>query len=247
MALKLNNYIAIVLFLPLFLGAQVETDTISTGLNQAESVYGDSDQVWQDNKRLSPGLNKSDWEMLRKGLDYSEDSFKKIDKKDKDSTRKASIVNQDLGRLKYVWLILVVGIFIVVLVFLWPYFKTLNSKGNSSFIIEDEQPEEAVLRAANLKQALDEALSRGDYRQAFRIRYLEVLQKLVLNNIIDYRKERTNMEYLRQIKDPSVHQLFKTLTLYFEEVWYGEMTADQAAFNRMSEVFTSIMGAIEKR
>jgi hypothetical protein len=55
------------------------------------------------------------------------------------------------------------------------------------------------------------------------------------------------MEYLRQIKDPSVHQLFKTLTLYFEEVWYGEMTADQAAFNRMSEVFTSIMGAIEKR
>lgn len=247
MALKLNNYIAIVLFLPLLLGAQVATDTVSTGLNQAESVYGDSDQVWQNDKRLSPGLNKSDWEMLKNGLDYSEDSFKKINKKDKDSTRKASIVNQDLGRLKYVWLILVVGIFIVVLVFLWPYFKTLNKNGNSSFVIEDEQPEEAALRAANLKEALDDALSRGDYRQAFRIRYLEVLQQMVLNNIIDYRKERTNMEYLRQIKDPSVHQLFKTLTLYFEEVWYGEMTADKAAFNRMSEVFTSIMRAIDKR
>jgi hypothetical protein len=185
--------------------------------------------------------------MLRKGLDYSEDSFKRIEKKDKDSKRTASVVNQDLGRLKYVWLILVVGIFIVVLVFLWPYFKTLNKNGKLSLVIEDEQPEEAALRAANLKQALDEALNRGDYRQAFRIRYLEVLQQMVLNNIIDYRKERTNMEYLRQIKDPSVHQLFKALTLSFEEVWYGEMTADQAAFNRMSEVFTSIMRAIEKR
>jgi hypothetical protein len=247
MALKLNNYIAIVLFLPLFLGAQVEKDTVSAGLNQKEFVYSDSDQVWQNNKRLSPGLNKSDWEMLRKGLDYSEDSFKRIEKKDKDSKRTASVVNQDLGRLKYVWLILVVGIFIVVLVFLWPYFKTLNKNGKLSLVIEDEQPEEAALRAANLKQALDEALNRGDYRQAFRIRYLEVLQQMVLNNIIDYRKERTNMEYLRQIKDPSVHQLFKALTLYFEEVWYGEMTADRAAFNRMSEVFTSIMRAIEKR
>lgn len=247
MALKLNNYIAIVLFLPLFLGAQVEKDTVSAGLNQKEFVYSDSDQVWQNNKRLSPGLNKSDWEMLRNGLDYSEDSFKRIEKKDKDSKRTASVVNQDLGRLKYVWLILVVGIFIVVLVFLWPYFKTLNKNGKLSLVIEDEQPEEAALRAANLKQALDEALNRGDYRQAFRIRYLEVLQQMVLNNIIDYRKERTNMEYLRQIKDPSVHQLFKALTLYFEEVWYGEMTADRAAFNRMSEVFTSIMRAIEKR
>lgn len=247
MALKPNNYIAIVLFLPLLLGAQVETDTLSAGLNQPESVYGDSDQVWQNNKRLSAGLNKSDWEMLKNGLDYSEDSFKNSIKNDKDSTSRTSIVNQDLGRLKYVWLILVVGIFIVVLVFLWPYFKTLNKNGNSSLVIEDEQPEEAALRAANLKEALEQALSRGDYRQAFRIRYLEVLQKMVLNNIIDYRKERTNMEYLRQIKDPSVHQLFKALTLYFEEVWYGEMTADQAAFNRMSEVFTNIMKAIEKR
>ncbi len=251
MALKRNRYIAIVLFLPFILEAQLVADTVMPVIYQAEQQYNDSDQVRQNNKYLEQGLNKSDWESLSEGLDFTEDSVKKKKRQDGDSTNKSkvnkTIVNQDLGRLKYVWLMLIIGIIIAVLVFLWPYFKSTSDKKSVNLEIEDEQPEEATLREANLKQALDEAISKGDYRLAFRIRYLEVLQQMVLNNIIDYRKERTNMDYLKQISDKELYSLFRQLTLYFEEVWYGEKHAEKSSFERMSELVTQINTIINTR
>lgn len=247
MALKRNKYIVIILILPLILEAQFASDTVFSGSERAEQPYSDSDQLRQNAKYLEQGLNKSDWEKLRKGIDYSEDSFRKVKKQERDSTVYRTIVNQDLGRLKYVWLILVIGILVAVLILLWPYFKSVNSKKSGSIEIEDAQADEATLRETDFKQALDEALGKGDYRLAFRIRYLEVLQLMVLKNIIDYRKERTNMDYLRQISEKDLKQLFRQVTLYFEEVWYGEMAADQSSFERMSEVVTQIKTVVSKR
>lgn len=77
MALKRNRYIAIVLFLPFILEAQLVADTVMPVIYQAEQQYNDSDQVRQNNKYLEQGLNKSDWESLSEGLDFTEDSVKK--------------------------------------------------------------------------------------------------------------------------------------------------------------------------
>jgi hypothetical protein len=240
MALRQSKQIALILFVLLVFCHQAKGDTL-----RLQHVYSDSDQNLQNQKQLGQGLNKATWESLSRHLDFNEDTtVQKVDSVAQ--TGKQTKVSTVSGRLKYIWYILTVVLIVVVLVILWPYFKRKHIALPYDMSINEQEIDEETLRQISLALPLEAALKEGNYKLAFRIKYLEVLQQLVSKNLIDYRKERTNTDYLYQLKGSLLYDSFRQVTLSFDEVWYGEQLLDKVTYETLSEVFDRVKQAINK-
>ena len=68
---------------------------------------------------------------------------------------------------------------------------------------------------------IDRAARLGNYRLAIRLMYLRLLKEMTLKNIIVYKKDKTNSEYLFQLRPTSYYHDFFKLTRMYEYTWYG--------------------------
>ena len=118
----------------------------------------------------------------------------------------------------------------------------------------DEMPEGALLldvehiETVNLDRLLEQALADQHYRDAARFLYLRALQTLAARGLIDWQKNKTNREYLREVRRaarPGLDRPFADVTRLFEWIWYGEAAVDaerfaavRARFDRFAEALT---------
>ena len=80
------------------------------------------------------------------------------------------------------------------------------------------------------RQELEKAIANQNYRLGVRLMYLHVLRMFSEKNIIQYKIERTNSDYLLQLFNTSYYKDFFRLTRNFEYVWYGKFDITPAAF-----------------
>ncbi|MBP6625532.1 MAG: DUF4129 domain-containing protein, partial [Chitinophagaceae bacterium] len=85
------------------------------------------------------------------------------------------------------------------------------------------------------EKALREALSIPDYRLAYRVLYLEVLQILHQRGKIHYAEEKTNWDYVRSLSGTSLYSAFRSFTHHFDYIWYGEFQPDQVTYKKLEE------------
>lgn len=93
-------------------------------------------------------------------------------------------------------------------------------------------PEERDLDAL-LKTALDE----NRYQDAVKLQYLIALRLLNRNAQIHWRSDKTNHDYLQEIEDPELRQLFSRLTRYFEYAEYGNFPVQEKTYRNAGEAF----------
>lgn len=77
------------------------------------------------------------------------------------------------------------------------------------------------INAIPFDTAINEAMENGNYRLAIRLLYLQNLKLLSDKGLIDWRPDKTNTDYLYELKS-SLQQSFKKITTVFEYAWYGE-------------------------
>jgi hypothetical protein len=96
------------------------------------------------------------------------------------------------------------------------------------------EPTGEDIRQLDLAALIREAEASGDLRRAIRLHYLLVLRTLVDQGTIDWSPERTDRDYLRQIRDPVLRERFAFTARVFQWVWYGgaEVAPDRYAVLR---------------
>jgi hypothetical protein len=87
---------------------------------------------------------------------------------------------------------------------------------------------------------LQNAMSKGDYRLGVRLMYLHVLRLMADKEIIVYKMERTNSEYLLQLFGTAYYTEFARLTRNFEYVWYGNFTITENIFTKISQEYVGL-------
>lgn len=83
------------------------------------------------------------------------------------------------------------------------------------------------------------AIAAGNWREAVRMRYLQSLQLLEAKQLIAPGKDKTNMDYLRELASTAWHKPFATLTLHYEYVWYGQQPLNNGQFSQLEEQFSA--------
>lgn len=100
------------------------------------------------------------------------------------------------------------------------YGSPKKENGLFNEIIED-------INQLNLDELIKEALGRSNFRLAIRYSYLKALKILTEKKHIDWEINKTNSQYLKEIKEPEIKKSFKDLTLLFEWIWYGENRVEE--------------------
>ena len=109
-------------------------------------------------------------------------------------------------------------------------FSTTKSENNT--VIEN-------IFEINYSEEIYKAVNAENYRLAIRLMYLQLLKDLSQKEIIQYKQERTNNDYVAQLNGTDYHKSFFHLTRNFEYVWYGQFKIKTEAFKTMQSDFVS--------
>ncbi|MFY0631647.1 MAG: hypothetical protein JXR05_14825 [Flavobacteriaceae bacterium] len=95
------------------------------------------------------------------------------------------------------------------------------------------------------EKLLQKAIRNHDYRLATRYYYLSLLKQLSQKKHIEYHKEKTNSEYLFEIKNKKMRSSFSYLSYVYSYVWYGEFPIDQMEFSTIEKKYKSFIETIK--
>mgnify|MGYP000344738899 CR=1 FL=1 len=97
------------------------------------------------------------------------------------------------------YILLVIALFFIVKYFLNIRAKNIL-KGSNKSIVKFGSDEDLIKRD-DLEALLNEAITNKEYKIAIRFYYLLILKKLTETNVIDWKQEKTNEDYIREIKE----------------------------------------------
>ncbi len=261
MVLKLNKALLAIGFILTFcttLKAQDEvytdsiteySDTVQYSEDTYEDVsdfqawyhFSDSEQYVFNNQIIVPKFDSAYWKKLTKDINFEEKTPPKKEKPKKKQAPKSSSgqASINIGDYKFLFItiaLLLLGLFIFYLI---RNTGPNNKKVTTSLLINLNELDEKTLKEAELRTPLDIAIRNKDFKTAYRLRYLQVLQQLIGKNLIVYSKEKTNYEYLMQLSGKTAYEPFRMLTFNFDGIWYGELHIDEQRYNSLLPYFES--------
>ncbi len=89
----------------------------------------------------------------------------------------------------------------------------------------------------NYDKLLEAALAQNNYHDAVRLLYLKALKRLSVGNIITWKPDKTNHDYLLEIGNHPAKSPFSQLTLYYDYVEYGDFEIDQSGFLQVQDIY----------
>ena len=87
---------------------------------------------------------------------------------------------------------------------------------------------------------LQRALETQDYREAIRLYYVRALKELHESGALTYRIDKTNRDYLDELKGARGFKPFMTLTFYFEYAFYGNFPIRAEAFEQAQDAYNEL-------
>ncbi|MEO6524735.1 MAG: DUF4129 domain-containing protein [Mucilaginibacter sp.] len=86
-------------------------------------------------------------------------------------------------------------------------------------------------------EAIEGALAIKNYRLAVRLLYLRCLKQLSDNNLIHWKIDKTNTDYLNELTNEEQRRQFVLVTRQFEYIWYGDFPVDSHSFENINSIF----------
>jgi hypothetical protein len=102
---------------------------------------------------------------------------------------------------------------------------------------EDELATEDIF-AINYQKEIDKAEANANYRLAIRLMFLRLLKVMAEKNIIQYKQDRTNLDYLLQLHPTVYYNNFFRITRNYEYSWYGQFEVGEGAYKIIRNDFT---------
>lgn len=107
----------------------------------------------------------------------------------------------------------------------------LFGKKNKKVDLKDEELYENI-HEINFPESILKFEKSGDFRSAVRYQFLFVLKKLSDKKLIIWNPEKTNKDYLAELKAPHLTSEFFQLSYIFDYVWYGEFIISEEDYQK---------------
>lgn len=137
------------------------------------------------------------------------------------------------------WIIIIGGFAYAIMWYLMDsqvgLFRKKNVPVNNMHGALEEMPEDIF--AIQYQQEIDKALAQGNYRLAVRVHFLRLLRNLSDKNLIQYKQEKTNLDYLMELSSKTWYADFFRLTRHFEYSWYGHFEVEEQTYRIIASEF----------
>lgn len=143
--------------------------------------------------------------------------------------------------------IIVAGVIVFII---WLFIK-LNPGQNVLSKTEGNQVyfsnEEELIKTKDLAKLKEDALQQKNYRLAVRYWYLQILQQLDKQELIEYQFEKTNTDYAEELRNKEVVASFKQTTNYYNFAWYGGFDVNEIQFQKINQLFRELQQQISQQ
>lgn len=244
----MSRYLLLLLFFPLHLWAQESADPPREAEYTEEAASEDSDEVVPYKAPpLAPvamrEIREEDWKKAEGSLDYSKD-LPKPPEPEKTSTDHPVFPAFNWGGLSSG-----MGAFLQVLAILFALgaisygiYRMMMQKPQNRVIAADGTEItlanlEEYLHETDLERFLREALAASNWPLAVRLYFLQTIKLLSEKDAINWSKEKTNRDYLREMSQHRMSAAFRELTREYERIWYGNQSLPREKFERLELAF----------
>ena len=152
--------------------------------------------------------------------------------------------SDNTASMKFVEVLLKILALILILFVIYLITKSiLNKEGqwifgrNSDKKIIDYNEIEKNLHLIDFEKLIQNTLKSGERRLTIRYYYLWILKKMSDKNLIEWDVEKTNSDYLYEIKNQAQKDDFSYLSYLYNYIWYGEFELDEATFVKAKNAF----------
>ena len=187
-------------------------------------------------------FNEDRWKAITKDIDYSKEAAQKVTKM---PGQFHFPINAGVAKIILFILVLSLLIFLLVRVFVGNL-SSRNKKIKEDLISSELQPEENI-HQADLEKACSAAIAEENFRLAIRLYYLMSIRELSVHQLIHWKREKTNREYLHEMMNHVAIRQFRDITWLFERIWYGEAELNDKNFQSIHPRFTSFIEEIKNQ
>ena len=138
---------------------------------------------------------------------------------------------------KLLWFLVIAAFVAVLIWFLASSNIQLFRRRPMTLMDKNEALTEENIFNLDYEKEIRKAVAQQDYRLAVRLWYVYLLTEMAQKNLIEFKHERTNREYLRQLSDTPYHKEFFRLTWNFEYTWYGHFDLSAATYALLEKDF----------
>jgi hypothetical protein len=103
---------------------------------------------------------------------------------------------------------------------------------------------EKNIKNVDFEKLIQSTIKSGEKRLAIRYYYLWLLKKMSVKEIIVWDIEKTNSDYLYEIKNPKLKDDFAYTSYLYNNIWYGEFDLDDVTFDKAKTTFDKTIKSI---
>ncbi|MBJ6368489.1 DUF4129 domain-containing protein [Snuella sedimenti] len=104
--------------------------------------------------------------------------------------------------------------------------------------------DEIIIKDKDIQTLIDQAITESNYRLAIRYLYLLALRQLDESKRISWEQQKTNEDYIKELKAHIVKNQFITITRIYDYVWYGEFPIDALKFETLRPAFSNLIKSV---
>lgn len=122
----------------------------------------------------------------------------------------------------------------------------------NTLLQDQEEPEvfldeeEKIIRSQNIRLLIEKAIEQGNFRLAIRYYYLQLLKELNKKDFIHYESQKTNTEYLNEVKREDLRQPLKNLIRIYNFSWYGGFSISENHFRSAQQSFEEMENLLKE-
>ncbi len=138
------------------------------------------------------------------------------------------------------WLIIIGGFAGVVIWFLYENKIGVFRKSSKTAAVQQGEDLPEDIFAINYHYEISKALQQQDYRLAVRLQFLQLLKTLAERNIINYKQDKTNLDYIMELQSAGYSNDFFRVVRNYEYSWYGEFEVSAETYSLIKKDFDNI-------
>lgn len=205
-----------------------------------ERSFGIRDEPWTDQQ----------WKDATKDLDYTAPEKKQKEEEEKktfdtnDHTWGTSFIER-LNRFFTSGLGKTIMLFLVIGLLGYLIFRFINQAStNRNLRIQSDlnyffEHLEEEFEESDMDRMIRLSTESGDFKTGVRLLFLRLLQELHHSGKIRWKKDKTNHDFLNEMREQPTYGQFSELTLAYEIVWYGDTEIGEPEFNRLRTFFNA--------
>jgi hypothetical protein len=117
-----------------------------------------------------------------------------------------------------------------------------GKKSDRSVIRYDEI--EKNLHLVDFEKLIKDSIKLDEKRLTIRYYYLWLLKKMSEKQVIEWDIEKTNSDYLYEIKNEKLKEQFGYVSYLYNYIWYGEFDIDSSTFEKATATFQKTIQSI---